>query len=134
MNDLPATAPESETAQAPATEVAAPNTLAADAPPRLHLQGVTALGDNGLPAVHELSLAVRPGEFGSLRGRFRVRVRLAQREMPKDKSQPRPKVLLDQLDDRMCQSAIRAFVVAILDQRHRRVVRTLHMIFLVHRN
>ena len=46
----------------------AERTLAAEAAPRLHLQGVTALGDNGLPAVHELSLAERPGEILGIAG------------------------------------------------------------------
>jgi simple sugar transport system ATP-binding protein len=39
-----------------------------EAPPRLNLQGITALGDNGLPAVHGLSLTVRPGEILGIAG------------------------------------------------------------------
>ena len=43
-------------------------TVAPEAAARLDLQGVTALGDNGLPAVHALSLSVRPGEIFGIAG------------------------------------------------------------------
>lgn len=43
-------------------------TPTAEAPPRLKLDGVSALGDNGLPAVRNLSLAIRPGEILGIAG------------------------------------------------------------------
>ncbi|MFT3736136.1 MAG: ABC transporter ATP-binding protein [Rhodocyclaceae bacterium] len=39
-----------------------------DAPPRLRIEGLLALGDNGLPAVKQLSLAIRPGEILGIAG------------------------------------------------------------------
>src|SRR3954470_2301629 len=80
--------------------------------------------------MHLPEFAMRAGKFGGLCGGFRVRMRLAQGKMPEDKSQPLPEMLLDKLDDRMRQSAIRTFVVAVLDERGRCIRRALGMVTL----
>ena len=71
--------------------------------------------------VHLPEPAVRAGVFGALGGAFGVGVDLSHRKMAKDESQPLAEMFPHELDDRMRQSAVAALVVAVFDQRDRRV-------------
>ena len=59
--------------------------------------------------------------LGGLRGVLGVRVDLRQREVAEYESQARAEAPLHLLDDRVGPAAVRTFVVAVLDQRDRRV-------------
>ena len=59
----------------------------------------------------------RLGCFGGLRS---MRVGVAQREVPEDRSELVAEDALDLLHDRVGGAAVRALVVAVLDQRQRR--------------
>ena len=78
--------------------------------------------------VHLPEPAMRARKLGTLGGGFGIGMDLSHRKMAKDKSQPLAEMLLDKLDDRMRQPAIPAFVVAVFDQRDRRVRRPEDMI------
>ena len=58
---------------------------------------------------------------------------LREREVAEDKAQPVSHFLLDRLHDRMRRAAIGAFVIAVLDQRHRRIGRAVLMIVVANR-
>jgi len=61
-------------------------------------------------------------------GVFRVRMALAQREVPKNKSELRSKTSLDFLDDGIGPPAMWAFVVAVFHERDGCVGRTLRVV------
>jgi hypothetical protein len=53
---------------------------------------------------------------------------VAQREMAKDESNAVAEMLQHELDDRMRRAAVRTFVVAVFDQRHRGIRWTENMV------
>ena len=65
---------------------------------------------------------------------FRVGMRIDQWKVAKNESQLLTRRVLDRFDDWISLAACRAFVVAILDQRQRRVGQTLNMITLADRH
>src|SRR5439155_9834188 len=82
--------------------------------------------------VHLPELALRSRSFGGLRRVLRVGVALAQREVAVHESQSATHPLLDRFDDGVRAPAVRALVVAVLDQRNRRICRTLDVVALPH--
>jgi len=59
-----------------------------------------------------------------------MRMRVGQREVAKGEAKAVTQSLLNSLDDGIGLSAVRAFVIAIFDQRDGRVYRPLNMIML----
>lgn len=59
---------------------------------------------------------------------LRVRVDVAQRKVPVDEAELVTQLALQSLDDMVGKATVRAFVVGILNQRHRGGVRSLHVI------
>src|SRR5882672_10688511 len=78
--------------------------------------------------VHLPELPLRRGRLGGFGGARRVRVRLRQREIPEHEAHPPPQDLLHFLHNRIGAAAMRALVVAIFDERHRRFVGSLAMV------
>ena len=60
---------------------------------------------------------MRARKLGCLRRRLGMRVRFIEREIPEDKAQTLPQVLLDLLNDRISVSTMGAFIISILHQR-----------------
>src|SRR5207249_6123790 len=83
--------------------------------------------------VHLPELALRTRRFGGLRGVLRVRMAFAQREVPIHEAQAASHLLLDRFDDGVRAAAVRALVVAVLDQRNGRIRRALDVIPCAHR-
>ena len=74
------------------------------------------------------------GRLGRHRRRAGTRVDGAARKVPEDESQFVAQPLPQFFDNRQCVQAIRAFVIAIFDQRDRRIGRANGMIRLRYRN
>src|SRR5262249_28658953 len=83
--------------------------------------------------VHLPELPLSGGGLPRFSCALRVRVHLRQREVPEDEAEADAQRLLHLVDDRIGLPAIRALVVAILDQGDRRVLRTLAVISLGNR-
>src|SRR2546426_4793502 len=66
--------------------------------------------------VHLPELPLRAGRFRRLGGVLRVRVTLAQREVPEHEAQAATQPFLNLLHDRVGTAAVRALVVAVLDE------------------
>src|SRR3954470_12073332 len=64
----------------------------------------------------------------------RVRVDLGEREVAEDEPELAAQALLKLLHDGICLIAVRALIVAVLDERDRGVGRTLHVILRRHRD
>ena len=73
---------------------------------------------------------MRASEFCSLGGGFGMRMGLTEGKMAKDDPQLSGEALPHCIDDRMCEPAVRAFVVAVFDQRDRSVDRSPNVIML----
>ena len=58
----------------------------------------------------------RSGELGGFRSDLGVRMHFSQREMTKNESPASAEGQLDLIDDRICQPAMRAFIVAVFDK------------------
>src|SRR5438309_2328456 len=84
------------------------------------------------PIVHLPELPLRAGRFGRFGGVLRVQVQLGERKVAEHKPEARAQALPHLLHDRVGATAMRALEVAVLDQRHRGVRRTLHVIPLAH--
>ena len=67
--------------------------------------------------VHLPEFAMGARKLGCLRRGLGVRMQFIQREIPEDKAQALPEVLLDLLDDRISVPTMGAFIIPILDQR-----------------
>src|SRR5712671_7521349 len=78
--------------------------------------------------VHLPKSSLYRGALRSFRRMLCMRMRLAQRKIPKDEPELRSEPTLHVFDNRIGASAVRAFVVAVLDQRHSRAARTLRMV------
>src|SRR5262249_28500104 len=78
--------------------------------------------------VHRPEPALPGRGFGSERRLQRVRMHLLQRKLPPDEPNATVEVLEQQLHRRRRLLAVRAFEVAVLDQRHGRMRRAQHMV------
>jgi len=74
--------------------------------------------------VHLPELSLRTGSFSSLRREARVRVGFGERKVTEHETQLTSKIFLRFLHYRVRHAAVRALVVAVLDQRDRRIVGT----------
>src|SRR6185436_9790596 len=83
--------------------------------------------------VHFPELPAFRRSLGGRGGLCRVRMNLAQREVAEDEPQARSEMVLDRLDDRVRLPAIRALVVAVLDECDRRIGTALSVIAVPHR-
>src|SRR5712692_6102956 len=72
--------------------------------------------------VHLPELPLRAGGFGGFRRVLGVRMNLGEREIAVDKTKAAAHDTQHFGDDGMCRAAMRTLIVAILDQRDRRVV------------
>src|SRR6267142_1769030 len=78
--------------------------------------------------VHLPELPLHRGRLGGFGGARRARVRLRQREIPEHEAHAPAQDLLHFLHNRIGTPAVRALVVAILDERHGRLVGSLTMV------
>src|SRR5262249_682495 len=83
--------------------------------------------------VHLPELPLGGGGFRRFSRARRVWVHLRQREVPEDEAEAVAERLLHLVDDRICLPAIRALVVAVLDQGDPRALRPLAVIGLGNR-
>src|SRR5881628_2888025 len=83
--------------------------------------------------MHLPELVLRSRRFGRLRRLLSVGVTLAQREVAVHEPQSRSHVLLDRLDDGVRAPAVRALVIAVLDQCNSRMGWALDVVPLAHR-
>jgi hypothetical protein len=83
--------------------------------------------------VHLPKLIPFPSFLRSLRCVFGMGMHLRERKMTKDKPQSIAKLLSNFLYDRVGRAAVRAFIVAVLQQGHGRCCRTPDMITLAYR-
>src|SRR5882762_10433380 len=79
--------------------------------------------------VHDPELALCAGRFGSRRRGASMRVNLVQWEMPENKTQLIWVLTLQRVDAVARHARVRAFVVAILEQRYLGISRTLDVVF-----
>ena len=77
---------------------------------------------------------MRAGKLGHLRRALRMRVKLGQRKIAKDKSELFAEMLLHRLDDGVGRAAGGTFIVAILDESDRCAGLALRMVSRSHRN
>src|ERR1700693_4498584 len=78
--------------------------------------------------MHVPELAMCRGKLSGFGGGLGVWMYFSQREGSKDKPKLFSKLLLKGFDDRVCTSAVRAFVVAVFDQSNRGVGGTLRVV------
>jgi len=74
------------------------------------------------------------GRFRGLGGVLGVWMELAERKISEHKPQPGTEPALDLFDNRVGSAAVRAFVIAVLDQGQNGIGRSLRMIPIRHRN
>src|ERR1700683_847071 len=84
--------------------------------------------------MHLPELTLCSGGFRRFRGKLRVRMHFVERHISKDEAKLRSKSLGDCLDHGIRVAAIRAFVIPVFDQSHRRRCGTLDMIIFADRN
>ena len=83
--------------------------------------------------VHLPELPLRPGRLRRLGGVLRVQVQLGERKIAEHEPETRAHALLNLLHDRVSATAMRALEVAVFDERHCGVRRSLYVIPLAHR-
>jgi hypothetical protein len=71
--------------------------------------------------VHLPKFSLRGGGFGGFRGELGMRVNLGEGHVAKHEAQAIAEPRTHARDDRMGQAAIPAFVVAVFEQRERRI-------------
>src|ERR1700694_2416027 len=82
--------------------------------------------------MHLPEAALRPSRFGRLRREQCVGVSFREREVSEDETELAFQLALYGLYDGMRPAAMWAFVVTVLDEGDRRIVRTSHVIELAH--
>ncbi len=78
--------------------------------------------------VHFPKTVLRTGRFGGFGRVFRVRVHVSERKIAISEAQAITQAFLNGFDNGMCLTAIRAFVVAILNEHDRRINWPLDMV------
>ena len=78
--------------------------------------------------VHQSELALSPGGLRRLGRHLGMRVYGRQWKMPEHEAQRILELRPDRIHDRMCGTAVRAFVIAVLEQRKRRIDASADMI------
>jgi hypothetical protein len=78
--------------------------------------------------MHLPELSLRSRGFRGLSRAFGVRMYLGERKVTKDKTEIVAHCFLNFLDDQISCGAVGTFKVAVLNQRYRRISRTLYMV------